>query len=174
MKAGLYEIVCKKNSKRYIGASNSVNRRLNEHKTSLRRGLHSNRNLQKDFDFYKEQNFLFQKISLELDCEKKELFIKEKNLIAKYSVECLYNINKKPFAGQNHSDSVKKSISIENIGKSNKERKKPLFLNAIFYESITEAYEKTGIHRRLIRERCNSQEPKWVSYQWVSFGKKKL
>lgn len=132
----------------------------------LKQGIHFNYHLQKDFDFYKEQNFLFQTISLELNCEKNFWILKEKKLIARYPIECLYNINQKPFTGQSHSESVKKSISIENKGKSNKERKKPLFLNSIYYESITEAYEKTLIHRRLIRERCNSKEPKWVNYQW--------
>lgn len=171
-KSGVYKIICLINSKIYIGISNSVNRRLNEHRNSLKRGLHANRTLQKDFDLYKERSFLFQPIDF---CSSTNARVEEKRLIAKYPIEFLYNINKKPFfKGQTHSESVKKNLSIQNNGKSNKEKRKSLFLNSIYYESICEASEKTGIHRRLIRERCHSQEPKWANYQWVPLNQKKL
>lgn len=69
------------------------------------------------------------------------------------------------FAGHTQTNKVKQLISQANSGKPNK--RKALFIDFIFYESISEAAQKTGFARRLIRERCHSQESRFENYKWA-------
>lgn len=62
IKAGLYLITCLTNQKHYVGQFSYVTRRLNAHKNLLKRGCHSNLIMQKDFHFYGENSFVFQKL----------------------------------------------------------------------------------------------------------------
>lgn len=71
------------------------------------------------------------------------------------------------FAGHTQSNKVKKMLSQHNSGSSSKERRKPLYIDQDYYESVTEAHEITGLARRLIRERCHSTEDKWKKYRWA-------
>lgn len=71
------------------------------------------------------------------------------------------------FAGKTQSEDVKRRISQINSGTSSKDRRKPLSIDNVFYESVSAASEETGLARRLIRERCNSQEERFKNYRWV-------
>lgn len=75
---------------------------------------------------------------------------------------------------KNHSQTyeIKKFISQQNKGQSSKERRKPLYIDSVFYESVSEAHELTGLARRLIRERCHSTDERWNNYQWVNKNSK--
>jgi hypothetical protein len=75
----------------------------------------------------------------------------------------------KPSNFVNHiqANSVKKMISSLNKGTTNKDRRKPLYIDSIYYESISEASEKTGLNRRLIRERCHQQTERFENYKWA-------
>nr|YP_636222.1 putative site-specific DNA endonuclease [Tupiella akineta]AAV80645.1 putative site-specific DNA endonuclease [Tupiella akineta] len=70
-----------------------------------------------------------------------------------------------PFAGHTQTNDVKLFISQINSGK--KDRRKPLFINFDYYESVSEASQKTGLNRRLIRERCHSQALRFANYTWA-------
>nr|YP_004581370.1 Putative site-specific DNA endonuclease [Schizomeris leibleinii]AEH05419.1 Putative site-specific DNA endonuclease [Schizomeris leibleinii] len=70
------------------------------------------------------------------------------------------------FLGRTQSNAVKKLISQQNKGNTNKERRKPLYIDSVFYESISHASQITGLSRRLIRDRCHSDEPRFANYQW--------
>jgi group I intron endonuclease len=72
------------------------------------------------------------------------------------------------FKGSKHTNQVKELISQQNSGTSTKERRKPLYIDSIYYESISEASEKTGLARRLIRERCHSKANRFQNYQWAN------
>ena len=47
---GVYAIKCKQNNRYYIGSSQSIYNRMQQHNGLLKRGLHFNRSLQKDFN----------------------------------------------------------------------------------------------------------------------------
>ena len=69
------------------------------------------------------------------------------------------------FAGRTQTDEVKEILRQENRGK--KDRRKPLSVDGVVYESISEASEKTGYSRRTIRERCQSREERFKAYSFV-------
>lgn len=52
--AGVYEIVCTKTGKKYIGSSTNIGRRLAEHVRDLEKGIHSGKKFQEDWNKYKE------------------------------------------------------------------------------------------------------------------------
>lgn len=62
-----------------------------------------------------------------------------------------------PFKGKTQSNTIKKMLSQINSNTTNIERRKPVLINSIYYESISEASQKTGLNRRLIRERCHNK-----------------
>lgn len=57
--SGIYIIICLITLKFYIGCSNQVGRRLNEHKTDLKNNYHDNSYLQNAYNKYGKDNFLF-------------------------------------------------------------------------------------------------------------------
>lgn len=46
----VYVIINSSNQKRYIGMTNNINRRYTQHLTALKKGIHSNTSMQKDFN----------------------------------------------------------------------------------------------------------------------------
>lgn len=76
------------------------------------------------------------------------------------------------FKNCSQTNTVKELISQQNKGQSSKERRKPLYIDSVFYESVSEAHERTGLARRLIRERCHSTDERWKNYQWVEKNSK--
>lgn len=70
------------------------------------------------------------------------------------------------FAGHEQSNVVKQLISQQNKGKNIKDRRKSVYIDSIYYESISEASVKTGLNRRLIRERCHSSDKRFQNYCW--------
>lgn len=69
------------------------------------------------------------------------------------------------FKGHLQTDEVKKKISTSNLNKSSKLRRKAVFIDNVYYESISQASEKTGFNRRLIRERCHDCN-RFENYTW--------
>jgi hypothetical protein len=70
-----------------------------------------------------------------------------------------------PFKGKTQSNKIKKMLSQINSTKTHIERRKPVLIDSIYYESINEASQKTGLNRRLIRERCHNKTH-FKNFQW--------
>lgn len=91
MESGIYSIYCKVTDKYYVGQSIEIEERLNHHKSRLRNGKHKIRDLQRDFDKYGEDNFIFK---VEKYIEPQFLSSLETHFIEFYdSVNKGYNIN---------------------------------------------------------------------------------
>jgi group I intron endonuclease len=56
----VYGIRCVENDKYYVGSSTKVKARISTHKRSLRNGVHHSRKLQRAWDKYGEENFVFE------------------------------------------------------------------------------------------------------------------
>jgi group I intron endonuclease len=201
VKSGLYIITCQILNKHYIGYSIETTRRLNAHKSCLRRGCHDIRELQADYIKYGEGQFLFQKLIFGAGLNKPSLefletailltltpekrynkytnwrkrgaetnpFYDQKHTKEAREAQSLANKNKQSnFYGKKHTNEVKQMLSQQNSGSSNKERRKPLFIESVYYESVSAAHEETKLARRLIRNRCNSNDERFQNYQWAS------
>lgn len=107
---GIYKIVCLVNDKSYVGQTHNYKNRKWSHKTGLRSGKHHNKKLQKDFDTYGEEKFIFE--FLEECSTDYELDIKEDYWINKLnSIENGYNLKTGGVKHNKLSTETKKDIS---------------------------------------------------------------
>lgn len=73
------------------------------------------------------------------------------------------------FFAKKQSNRVKEIISKHNAQGGNK--KKGVYIDNTFYESISEAWQITGLSRRLIRKYCASPEKRHANYRWAEISK---
>ncbi len=64
--SGIYKITCTTNNRCYIGSAINLRQRRNDHFSALRRKNHRNRHLQRAWNKYGEQSFIFEVIELVL------------------------------------------------------------------------------------------------------------
>lgn len=199
LKSGLYVITCIPEQKHYIGQSENVVRRLNSRKSHLKRNIHENAALQKDYNAYRENEFLWQKLQFGVGFSKQEREDLETRILSTLPEKHRYNVyenwrkrgsKSNPFYGKTHSpevrqnqsnalrgkpsnfsgkkqtDAVKQAVSKANASK--KDRRKPLYIDLVYYESITQAHIETKLSKRLIRDRANSQNPRFQNYVWAT------
>lgn len=92
---GIYRIVNAVTGIAYIGQSGKLRKRLFEHRASLRRGKHDNAYLQRAFNKYGEDAFLFEVIEY---CSAKDLTKREQYWLDTVGLCRLYNLS--PSAGR--------------------------------------------------------------------------
>jgi group I intron endonuclease len=80
--SGVYRITCKPTGRSYIGSTIHSRGRCFAHRTSLRRGNHSNRRLQSEWNLYGEDAFEF--VMVESVDEARDLLAREKIWILRY------------------------------------------------------------------------------------------
>lgn len=86
---GVYEIICDDNSMRYIGSSENITRRLEQHFYLLQRNNHYCGSLQADYNLYGEEKFYGEMVEI---CKNIKIAIaKEKLFIAHENPDNLYN-----------------------------------------------------------------------------------
>jgi len=113
MIAGVYEIRNVLNGHRYVGSSSDVRWRFLCHQDDLQKGLHHSRYLQRAWNKYSAENFVFRVL---LRCDPDMLIFFEQRLMNVIKPE--YNIS--PTAGSplgcKHSEETKLRLSIINRG----------------------------------------------------------
>jgi group I intron endonuclease len=75
---------------------------------------------------------------------------------------------KSGFKGGQQSNEHKKFISEQNKGQSAVERRKAVYIDGNYYESVSQAEALTGYSRRIIRKHCHSKEECRKNFQWAS------
>lgn len=101
-KIGIYQIINIINNKKYIGSSIDMYKRWTEHKRHLRRNKHHSIALQRAWNKYKEESFIFEVIEELSSIE--FLKAKEQNYLNQFKPE--YNTSKSsicPMLGRKHS-----------------------------------------------------------------------
>jgi hypothetical protein len=172
--SGLYTIICFCNNKQYIGQSSNVPNRLSKHLSELKHNRHFCKELQNDFNLYTQKNFIFERLALAEKLDKKRREKIETFLIQFIPKQFLYNKVASPsertgilngFYGHKHTEETINKISLANSGSGLKRHRKPVKIDDIVYDSVTEAERQTGIARRLIRERCHAKQ--YPNYQFI-------
>lgn len=111
----IYKIENKINNKVYIGLTNNISRRRARHFTDLRCHRHDNSFLQKEFDIYGEDNFIFS-VEFEGEVTPEVIGEKEKEYIKKYdSYRNGYNQNEGGNFGPSNGGSHLTQSDIYNI-----------------------------------------------------------
>lgn len=101
IKSGIYKITNSVNGKFYIGSSNDIKQRWNEHKSKLKSNRHVNKKLQNAWNFYGEDKFLFEVVE-STDDNQSILFEREQHyfdLFKPYMRDIGYNICPKASGG---------------------------------------------------------------------------
>ena len=125
-KSGIYQIRNKVNGKLYIGSTCNFKKRKSEHFNvgkCLKKGNHHNRYLQRSFNKYGENSFVFEIIFL---CSIENLLYYEQKFLDFYVVKNMYNIA--PTAGNSlgvkHSKKTKENMRKANLGRKHSEESK--------------------------------------------------
>jgi group I intron endonuclease len=167
MVSGIYKIINKINGDFYIGSSKNILRRKNEHIKKLNSNKHQNTILQRAWNKYGEDNFIFEIVE---ECELEILFDTEQ----KYIDTCGdYNIGLKASGGDNLTKNPNRDKIIENIKKGSKlwrdslsdeERKerfsKPLDKNPNWRGGSTFVYCECGKRIGYSHTHCNQCRPR--------------
>ena len=113
---GIYQIKNILNNKTYIGSSNNIRVRFNEHKRRLSKGIHGNNHLQYAWKKYGETSFVFSVIE---KCDVEDLIKREQywldNTVEKYNI--LDEANS--ILGFKHSEETKLKMSTNRRGTEN-------------------------------------------------------
>lgn len=125
--SGVYQIRNRVNGKVYVGSSANMRKRRNTHFSDLRRGIHSNTHLQRAFNKYGEDSFIFEVLeicSVE-DLEERETWwIRSKNANNReygYNSRLRVDSNR----GFRHTEETKRKISVNRRGKGTGKRDLP-------------------------------------------------
>jgi len=105
---GVYKITNIINNKCYIGSSKTIKKRWYEHKRQLRKNQHHSKALQRAFNKYGENNFVFEILEL---CEPNELLIIEQKYFDLIKPEYIILKTAGRFDGYKHTEETKKLLS---------------------------------------------------------------
>lgn len=131
--SGIYCIENKINHKKYIGQSINIYDRWNKHKSELNHNKHDNDYLQKSWNKYGNENFLF--FVLE-ECLKDDLNMKE-----------IYYINKYNTLNQEYGYNLKEGGSSGKISEYSNEKKKQSLKKAYENKKLREERKKYALYQ---------------------------
>jgi group I intron endonuclease len=120
MKSGIYKITNKVNQKVYVGLSSDIKSRFRHHRYYLNHSIHSNPYLQKAWNKYGEENFVFEVLEY---CKKEKLQIREGYWCKMFNVhdpDSGYNLRSSEEDGFfKHSEETKTKMSESKMGNKN-------------------------------------------------------
>jgi len=164
---GIYKITNIINNKCYYGSSKNVEKRWRDHKNQLNRNSHINSKLQRAWNKYGENSFIFEIVE---ECEKTKLFEIEQKYL---NLEPDYNIGINACGGDNLTNNPNRDKIIEKIKKGSKlwrdslsdvERNeifsKPLDKNPNWRGGVTYQYCECGIRIGTGHKHCNKCRPR--------------
>lgn len=150
MSGTIYKIYCTANDKTYIGSTTQpVKNRWSSHRSMLNRNIHDNIHLQRSWNKYGEDLFVFKVVQ---ECSVDELISTEKYWID--NTDNLFNINlnpqKSPMFGRNHTKQSRDKITLGRMKYSMEQVKvlKSIILNSSF--TSKEIFDKFRISRTMV------------------------
>ena len=158
---GIYRIRNLKNDKSYYGSAKNIKRRWSRHKSQLKYGRHENLILQRAWNKYGENSFIFEIVEI---CEESLLLITEQKYL---NLNPEYNIGKQSSGGDNMTNHPnrnkiiqKRKVKIRNkINKMSNEDKKKIWSrskesNGRWKSSISTKYCECGKRIALNNKYC--------------------
>lgn len=124
---GIYLIRNKINGKTYVGSSVNINKRWNEHKHHLRKNKHHSSYLQRSWNKYGEENFIFYEL---ITCDKEKLLEVEQYYMNIFQSE--YNVAKtvgrlnNTHLSPEHKDKISKGNKGKTLGLKRDEKFKDM------------------------------------------------
>lgn len=169
---GIYCIENIINHKKYIGLSGNITRRWHEHRSDLRRGIHTNICLQNAWNKYGEASFKFYIIEL---CDSEELIDKEIYYINKYdtlSHKNGYNIT----PGGEHNITNSRPIVCLASGKVYNTIQNAMDQLNVSYPTITDWCRKHRNYMYLDEYNNLTEDEKvyWINFNWIELEHEKL
>lgn len=162
MESGVYRILNKNNGKCYIGCSIDIKRRWTQHLKLLRRGNHHNDHLQKSWNMYGRESFIFEIIYY---CIPKFLYEKEIHFITHYKS---YDKN----IGYNNTFGGESGLltqeSIEKLSKSAKER----WSNLDFKDKMKSIMKDVWNDSNLKKDRVKKIQNNWSNRKFKEIASK--
>lgn len=119
MISGVYMILNVKNNKVYIGHSSAVKQRIRNHKDMLKRQKHYSIGLQKDFDEYGMDAFVFNILDAYEQSTKAERVEREMYWISFYRDQTNHTIYNISDGGNSVSQETRQKIRLANLGDKN-------------------------------------------------------
>lgn len=89
---GIYSIKNLVNNKIYIGSSNNITTRINQHFNNLKNNKHNNKHLQSSYNKNGVENFSYEILEVFENIDRNELFKIEADYLEKYNIDNLYNL----------------------------------------------------------------------------------
>lgn len=160
MIGGIYKIVNKSNGKFYIGSAVSFKERWKKHKKDLRKGTHHSKYLQRAWNNYGEESFLF--IVIEYVENKLKLINREQYYIDSLSPH--YNVCKIAGSclGLKHSIETRKIYTAQRLGKKigpqTEEHKMNIRISKLGIIASDETKRKMSLSRRGVKRDPHSLE----------------
>lgn len=168
-KSGIYQIRNLVNNKIYIGSSCNLYKRKRTHFYELKNNIHKNSKLQKSFNKYGEQNFIFEVIEF---CSKENQYIIEQYWIDRFNiVKTGYNIQPKvesititddileKFKGENHPMYGKHHTNESKLKMSQSKKGKYTGVNSAWYGKHHTEESKNKIKNTLSKLNSGDKNP---------------
>lgn len=157
-KRGIYKILNKTNGKFYIGSSINIPKRWWEHKKRLRLGIHQNIHLQRAWNEYGEESFVFEIYEDLKELTEKEIAEREKELIQLFfdNGKNCYNISKE-------TDRPDSSLSKKPIYQLNKETKELIKE----WPSASDVERELNLDANCIYNACKGKLITFGGYRWI-------
>lgn len=152
-KAGVYEILCTANNKRYIGSSNNLFTRVNRHFSLLNKNRHFNKYLQSAFNKYGESQFTVNVI--EYTNYKYEA---EQKYLDAYDFSLLFNLSSTAIGGGGNT--IKSIHKIYQIALES-----AVVLEE--FDTVVDACNAMNGNSRSIIEACNYPNLTRYGFRWV-------
>ena len=117
MKSGIYRIVCTFGGKVYVGSSQNIDKRWKEHKRNLQTNRHPNVYLQRSYNLYGLEAFIFEIIE---ECTPEQLIEREQfylDIVFNFGNTFNIVVKAKNRLGTKHTEETKRKISEAKKGK---------------------------------------------------------
>lgn len=176
--AGIYEIVCLKNNKVYIGESTNVLSRLGRYSDNLEKNRHDCFDLQQDFNKYSKPDFVFKVLELKTDFQvEAKRKMAEIEFIKKIKPRFRYNKEKNQTWNFYSQKVLIKGISYQSLRKaamSLKESRTNLMRKIKDLKNLDYQLLKTTCYKRIYKKRFIPCQINNVHYLTLSEASKTL